>query len=68
MPSYGGNSRAGDPPRVIFVSSETHRSSIPIDFDAFGEPVDYGVADGVKYYGLSKLAPHDVLPGALIGA
>lgn len=53
--AYGGNSRANDPPRVIFVSSETHRSSIPIDFDAFGEPVDYGVADGVKYYGLSKL-------------
>lgn len=53
--AYGGNSRADDPPRVIFVSSETHRSSIPIDFDAFGEPVDYGVADGVKYYGLSKL-------------
>ena len=52
---YAGNSRADDPPRVIFVSSETHRSSIPIDFDAFGEPVDYGVADGVKYYGLSKL-------------
>lgn len=53
--AFGGNSRAEDPPRVIFVSSETHRSSIPIDFDAFGEPVDYGVADGVKYYGLSKL-------------
>jgi NAD(P)-dependent dehydrogenase (short-subunit alcohol dehydrogenase family) len=40
---------------VIFVSSETHRSSIPIDFDTFGEPVEYGVSDGVKYYGLSKL-------------
>jgi NAD(P)-dependent dehydrogenase (short-subunit alcohol dehydrogenase family) len=52
---YGGNSRADDPPRVIFVSSETHRSSIPIDFDHFGEPIEYGVADGVKYYGLSKL-------------
>ena len=52
---YGNNSRAEDPPRVIFVSSETHRSSIPIDFDAFGEPNEYGVADGVKYYGLSKL-------------
>lgn len=52
---FGNNSRAEDPPRVIFVSSETHRSSIPIDFDAFGEPVEYGVADGVKYYGLSKL-------------
>lgn len=52
---YGHNSRAEDPPRVIFISSETHRSSIPIDFDAFAVPVDYGVADGVKYYGLSKL-------------
>lgn len=52
---YGGNGRPDDPPRVIFVSSETHRSSVPIDFDAFGEPIEYGVADGVKYYGLSKL-------------
>jgi NAD(P)-dependent dehydrogenase (short-subunit alcohol dehydrogenase family) len=52
---YGNNSRAEDPPRVIFVSSETHRSSIPIDFEAFGEPIEYGVSDGVKYYGLSKL-------------
>ena len=52
---YANNSRAEDPPRVIFVSSETHRSSIPIDFDTFGEPINYGVSDGVKYYGLSKL-------------
>lgn len=52
---YANNSRAEDPPRVIFISSETHRSSIPIDFDNFGEPFEYGVADGVKYYGLSKL-------------
>lgn len=52
---YGHNSRAEDPPRVIFVSSETHRASNPIDFDAFGEPSEYGMADGVKYYGLSKL-------------
>jgi len=52
---FGGNSRADDPPRIVFVSSETHRSASPIDFDHFGEPVDYGVADGVKYYGSSKL-------------
>lgn len=52
---YGDNSRSDDPPRVVFVSSETHRTSIPIDFDHFGEPIEYGVADGVKYYGLSKL-------------
>jgi NAD(P)-dependent dehydrogenase (short-subunit alcohol dehydrogenase family) len=53
--AYGNNSRGEDPPRVIFVSSETHQGSIPIDFDKFGEPIEYGVADGVKYYGLSKL-------------
>lgn len=52
---YGGNSRAEDPPRLVFVSSETHRSSIPIEFETFGEPIEYGVKDGVKYYGLSKL-------------
>jgi NAD(P)-dependent dehydrogenase (short-subunit alcohol dehydrogenase family) len=52
---YGNNSRAEDAPRVIFVSSETHRSSMPIDFDTFGKPVEYGVSDGLKYYGLSKL-------------
>ena len=52
---FGHNSRAEDPPRVIFVSSETHRSSFPIDFDTFGEPVEYGVSDGMKYYGHSKL-------------
>jgi NAD(P)-dependent dehydrogenase (short-subunit alcohol dehydrogenase family) len=52
---YGNNSRADDPPRLIFISSETHRSSIPIDFDHFGEPIEYGISDGVKHYGLSKL-------------
>lgn len=52
---FGHNSRPGDPPRVIFVSSETHRSSIPIEFARFGDPIEYGIADGLKYYGLSKL-------------
>ncbi len=52
---FGGNSRVSDPPRVIFVSSETHRTSPPIDFERFAEPVEYGVTNGVTYYGLSKL-------------
>ncbi len=52
---FGENSRANDPPRVIFVSSETHRTSPPIDFDHFAEPAEYGVTNGVTYYGLSKL-------------
>ena len=52
---FGNNSRAEDPPRIVFVSSETHRSSAPIDFDHFGEPAEYGATDGVGHYGMSKL-------------
>ena len=52
---FGHNARADDPPRVIFVSSETHRGATGIDFERFGEPVDYGMTDSVKHYGSSKL-------------
>ncbi len=48
----------GDPgpaPRIIFVTSESHRSSAPIDFDRFGEFVEYGIRDGMKQYASSKL-------------
>lgn len=45
----------GSRPRIIFVSSEAHRSSKPIDFDNFGAFVDYGVKDGMAEYGRSKL-------------
>lgn len=43
------------PPRVVFVASEAHRSSEPIDFERFGAFHDYGIRDGLGYYGLSKL-------------
>ena len=49
------SSQAGKTPRIIFVSSEAHRSSHAIDFDRFGEITDYGLMDGFKYYGISKL-------------
>lgn len=42
-------------PRIIFVSSESHRSAAPIDFDRFGEFVDYGIRDGMAQYGSTKL-------------
>lgn len=45
----------GDAPRVVFVSSEAHQSSSPIDFDHFGAFVDYGMKDGMKHYAMSKL-------------
>ena len=50
-----GSEEAGDPARIVFVSSEAHRSSSPIDFEAFARFTAYGVRDGLKYYGLSKL-------------
>ena len=45
----------GETPRIVFVSSEMHRAAGPIDYDDFGAFVDYGLRDGLKYYGLSKL-------------
>ena len=42
-------------PRIVLVSSDAHRSAEPIDFDRFGEFTDYGVRDGIKHYGASKL-------------
>ncbi len=44
-----------EPSRLIFVSSEAHQSSDPIDFDRFGKFEDFGIKDGMRYYGLSKL-------------
>ncbi len=44
-----------NPARVIFVASEAHQSSESIDFNHFGAFTDYGMKDGMKYYGLSKL-------------
>jgi len=42
-------------PRLIQVTSETHRYAEAIDFERFGEFADYGIRDGLRYYGLSKL-------------
>ena len=51
-PSDGTN----DAPRVVLVSSETHRNAEPIDFDRLGAFVNYPFKDGLKHYGQSKLA------------
>ena len=42
-------------PRIVFVSSEAHRSSHMIDFDRLGEFTDYRMRESLKYYGISKL-------------
>ena len=43
-------------PRIVFIASETHRSSHGIDFDDPGAPVAFGIKESIRYYGLSKLA------------
>lgn len=42
-------------PRVIFVASEAHQSSDPIDFSRFAAFENYGMRDGMKHYGKTKL-------------
>ena len=49
------SSRAGETPRIVFISSESHRSAHEIDFDRFGEFTEYGLKESLKYYSLSKL-------------
>ncbi len=50
-----GPEESEDAARIVFVSSEAHRSANPIDFESFARFTPYGVRDGLKYYGLSKL-------------
>ena len=49
------SSRTGETPRIVFMASESHRSSHEIDFDHLGTFADYGMKDSLKYYGISKL-------------
>jgi NAD(P)-dependent dehydrogenase (short-subunit alcohol dehydrogenase family) len=42
-------------PRLVFVSSETHRGAGPIDFANLGKFESYGGMGGVKVYGYTKL-------------
>ena len=44
-----------DPPRIIVVASEAHRSSPPIDVESCELPPRFGMSDGMKWYGHSKL-------------
>ena len=44
-----------NPPRIVVVASEAHRSSPPIDVASCELPPRFGVNDGMKWYGHSKL-------------
>jgi NAD(P)-dependent dehydrogenase (short-subunit alcohol dehydrogenase family) len=45
----------GSFPRLVFVSSEVHRSAPPIDFDALGAFRDYGMRGAMTEYAVNKL-------------
>ena len=50
------SSVSGNTPRLIFVSSEAHRSSEPINFETFGAYKDFrGAGNGLQQYCSSKL-------------
>ncbi|OUS24639.1 hypothetical protein A9Q99_24025 [Gammaproteobacteria bacterium 45_16_T64] len=55
MQPCSNNTTQKDTPRIIFVSSEAHQSSDAINFDQFGAYVEYGLKEGLKHYGTSKL-------------
>lgn len=49
------NAVSGKTPRIVFVSSETHRSGTPIELDKLGDPVEYSAMGSIAQYGHSKL-------------
>jgi NAD(P)-dependent dehydrogenase (short-subunit alcohol dehydrogenase family) len=42
-------------PRIIFVSSESHRNPEAFEWDTFGQFQDYGMSKSVERYGYYKL-------------
>ncbi|NUP05451.1 MAG: SDR family NAD(P)-dependent oxidoreductase [Polyangiaceae bacterium] len=45
----------GPMPRIVVVSSESHRSSPPIDWENFGSYRKWGMREAVEQYGYGKL-------------
>jgi NAD(P)-dependent dehydrogenase (short-subunit alcohol dehydrogenase family) len=54
--SVGNQKNMGATPRIIIVSSESHRTAKPLDFDKLGDYVEYGLSSGMAQYGHTKLA------------
>jgi NAD(P)-dependent dehydrogenase (short-subunit alcohol dehydrogenase family) len=51
-----GDRRGTAIPRVVFVTSEVHRSAEGLDWERFGAFADYGFRGAMPAYGYSKLA------------
>lgn len=56
-----GSGDADFVPRIVYVSSETHRSAATIDFDRFGKYADYSMAKSVSLYGYYKFLSNTYL-------
>ncbi|HEX2572349.1 MAG TPA: SDR family NAD(P)-dependent oxidoreductase [Polyangia bacterium] len=50
-----GAAAATERPRIVFVSSESHRDAGPVDLARFGQFETYGAMDGMRVYSYSKL-------------
>ena len=48
--------QAGTTPRIVFITSESHRSSYAMDFACLSAFTEFGLRESLKYYGLTKLA------------
>ncbi|RMF12724.1 MAG: SDR family NAD(P)-dependent oxidoreductase [Candidatus Dadabacteria bacterium] len=54
--TWAGQPPDGRPARLVFVASEAHRSARALDWPEPGAFRPYGLRDGMKQYGVSKLA------------
>eukprot|EP01104_Vermistella_antarctica_P009709 TRINITY_DN2515_c3_g1_i1.p1 TRINITY_DN2515_c3_g1~~TRINITY_DN2515_c3_g1_i1.p1 ORF type:complete len:604 (+),score=164.39 TRINITY_DN2515_c3_g1_i1:73-1884(+) len=52
--STSSRTKCESKPRIICVSSETHRTARPLDAEGVGSVATYGLMDGVGQYGYSK--------------
>jgi len=55
IPNETAGNRARKPPRIIFISSDSHQGASAIDFDEFGSTAPYGVTKAIHNYSYFKL-------------
>ncbi len=53
--TWAENGEQNKTPRIVFVSSETHRSAPPINIESLGSFVEYTMKESVRRYGYTKL-------------
>jgi len=55
MDGGGPSSEGSSIPRIIFVSSESHRNPVAVKWDDFGKFIPYGIKQSMEHYGHNKL-------------